>query len=110
MIGPMIGVRFVAVVYKTRTSDYGVHFPDLPGCITAGKTFSEARRMATEVLGFHLAGMLEDHKPIPVPRSLGEIRDDPEGQDATTLMLIEAFAPRRQRRTPADPKSDRGDR
>ena len=87
-----IAMRFVGVVIKAPTSDYGIHFPDLPGCITAGKNMAEARRFASEALGLHLDGMVEDGTTIPVPRSLTDIRDDPECQGATTLILVEAPA------------------
>ena len=85
-------LRFVGVVIKTPRSDYGVHFPDLPGCSTAGKTMADARRSAAEALGFHLDGMREDGHPIPAARSLGAIRDDPACREATTLILVEAPA------------------
>ena len=82
-------LRFVGVVVKAA-SDYGVRFPDLPGCATAGKTMAHARRMAEEVLVLRLDGMVREGTPIPVARRLTEIRDDPECQGATTLILVEA--------------------
>ena len=42
---------YIAYLHKDRNSDYGVSFPDFPGCITAGKTLEEAHRMAAEALG-----------------------------------------------------------
>lgn len=62
-----MGNVYVAVVRKQRGSDYGVEFPDLPGCITAGSTLEEALRMAREALAFHLQGMAEDGEDIPPP-------------------------------------------
>lgn len=87
-----IAMRFVGVVLKAPTSDYGVRFPDLPGCVTTGKNMAEARRFASEALGLHLDAMIENGTTIPVPRSLKDIRDDPECQGATTLILVEAPA------------------
>jgi len=84
-----IGARYVGVVIKSAMSEYGVHFPDLPGCVIAGKTMADARALAAEALGLHLEGMVENHTPIPVARSLGEIRDDPDCRGATTLILVE---------------------
>ena len=37
---------YVALIRKDPASDYGVDFPDFPGCVTAGRTLEEARRMA----------------------------------------------------------------
>ena len=38
--------EYIALIHKEPGSDYGVSFPDFPGCITAGTTVDEARRMA----------------------------------------------------------------
>jgi HicB_like antitoxin of bacterial toxin-antitoxin system len=35
--------NYIAVVHKEPASDYGVSFPDFPGCVTAGKTIDEAK-------------------------------------------------------------------
>lgn len=56
---------FVGVVSKDDTSDFGVHFPDFPGCITADSTLDSARTMAKEALEFHISGLLEDGDEIP---------------------------------------------
>jgi predicted RNase H-like HicB family nuclease len=37
---------YIAYLHKDRDSDFGVSFPDFPGCVTAGKTLDEARRLA----------------------------------------------------------------
>ena len=39
---------YIGLVHKDAGSDYGVSFPDLPGCVTAGATLEEAREMAAE--------------------------------------------------------------
>jgi predicted RNase H-like HicB family nuclease len=43
-------MEYIAYLHKDRGSDYGVSFPDFPGCITAGKTLEEASRLAPEAL------------------------------------------------------------
>jgi predicted RNase H-like HicB family nuclease len=50
---------------KDRKPDFGVSFPDFPGCGTAGKTPGEARNMAVEALSLHLEGTIEDGEAIP---------------------------------------------
>ena len=62
--------RFIALIHKDAGSDFGVSFPDLPGCVTAGATLDEARDMAAEALALHLEGMVEDGDAIPEPSSL----------------------------------------
>ena len=47
---------YIAYLYKERDSDFGVSFPDFPGCVTAGRTLEEGRRMAAEALALHIEG------------------------------------------------------
>ena len=55
----------IAIVHKETESDFGVSFPDFPGCITAGKNIDEAKDMAQEALTLHIQGMLEDGEQLP---------------------------------------------
>ncbi|HXG29419.1 MAG TPA: type II toxin-antitoxin system HicB family antitoxin [Nevskiales bacterium] len=64
---------YIALLRKDRNSDYGVEFPDFPGCVTAGATLDEARKQAQEALAFHVEGMLEDGDPIPEPSTLDQL-------------------------------------
>jgi predicted RNase H-like HicB family nuclease len=73
---------YIALLRKDRDSDFGVDFPDFPGCITAGSTLEETREMAAEALEFHIEGMLEEHLPIPGPSSLEAVMADPENAEA----------------------------
>jgi predicted RNase H-like HicB family nuclease len=73
---------YIALLRKDPDSDFGVDFPDFPGCITAGSTLEETREMAHEALEFHIEGMLEEHLPIPGPSSLGTVMADPENAEA----------------------------
>lgn len=50
---------YIGIVHKDAGSDYGVSFPDFPGCVTAGTTPDEAGRMAQEALAGHIAVMVE---------------------------------------------------
>jgi predicted RNase H-like HicB family nuclease len=62
--------QYIALIHKDSGSDYGVSFPDLPGCVTAGKDLDDARVMAQEALALHLEGLAEDGDPAPEPSSL----------------------------------------
>ena len=59
--------NYIAFVHKDTKSDFGVSFPDFPGCITAGKNIDEAKDIAQEALTFHIQGMLEDGELLPSP-------------------------------------------
>ena len=79
--------QYVALLRKDPDSDYGVDFPDFPGCVTAGSSLDETRRLAEEALGFHVEGMLEDGEPLPEPRSLDAVMADPANRDAVAFLV-----------------------
>jgi predicted RNase H-like HicB family nuclease len=78
---------YIAYLHKDRTSDFGVSFPDFPGCVTAGRTLEEARRMAAEALSLHVAGMIEDGEAIPEPSGLDDLKDDPAMAGAVAVLI-----------------------
>lgn len=80
---------YIALIHKEPDSDYGVSFPDLPGCISAGSTLDEARDMAVEALALHLDGLIADGEPIPEPSSLDDVMADAENRDGVAI-LVEA--------------------
>ena len=80
-------MEYIAYLHKERDSDFGVSFPDFPGCITAGRTLEEARQMAVEALAFHIAGMVEDEEAIPQPSTLDALADDPAMKDAVAFLV-----------------------
>jgi predicted RNase H-like HicB family nuclease len=80
-------MEYIAYLHKDRKSDFGVSFPDFPGCVTAGKTLEEARRMAAEALVFHISGMAEDGEAIPEPSTIDDVADDPAMKGAVAFLV-----------------------
>ena len=80
--------NYIAIVHKEAKSDFGVSFPDFPGCITAGKNIDEAKDMAQEALSLHIQGMLEDGDQLPVPSRLEEIMSDPDYARAIAYLVV----------------------
>jgi predicted RNase H-like HicB family nuclease len=80
-------MEYIAYLHKDRKSDFGVSFPDFPGCVTAGKTLEEARRMAAEALALHIQGMAEDDETIPEPSTLDDVADDPAIKGAVAFLV-----------------------
>lgn len=78
---------YVALLRKQSDSDFGVDFPDFPGCVTAGQTLEDARRMAAEALQFHIEGMIEDSDAIPAPSKLDTIMADPDHRDGIAVLI-----------------------
>jgi predicted RNase H-like HicB family nuclease len=79
--------NFTAIIHKDADSDYGVSFPDLPGCVSAGVDLDDARDMAAEALAFHLEGLAADGEPIPPPSSLETIMADPDNRDGVAILV-----------------------
>ena len=79
--------NYIALIYKDPGSDYGVSFPDLPGCVTAGKDLDEARAFAEEVLALHLAGLAEDGEAAPEPSSLEAVMADAHNRDGVAILV-----------------------
>jgi predicted RNase H-like HicB family nuclease len=79
-------MEYIAYLHKDKHSDYGVSFPDFPGCITAGSSLEEARSRASDALAFHVAGMREDGMEIPKPSTLDELRGDPAMKGAVAFL------------------------
>jgi predicted RNase H-like HicB family nuclease len=69
---------YIALVHKDKDTSYGVSFPDVPGCISAGDTFEEAIDNASQALAGHLAIMEADGELIPKARSLEALKRDAE--------------------------------
>ena len=81
--------NYIAILHKDKKSDFGVSFPDFPGCITAGSTLEEAKEMAREVLPFHIEGMQEDGESIPEPMTLDDAMRHEFAEGAQAFFLIE---------------------
>ena len=78
---------YLALLRKEDGSDYGVDFPDFPGCVTAGRSLDEARLMAAEALELHIEGMREDRMAIPPPSSIDSIMGAPENRGAVAVLI-----------------------
>jgi len=60
-------VKRYAVVIESGPNNLSAYVPDLPGCITTGKTVEEIEQNIREAIELHLEGMKEDGEPIPEP-------------------------------------------
>ena len=57
-----------AVVFEQTPNNYCAYIPDLPGCVSTGRTWEEMQWMIKEAIEFHIEGMQLDGDPIPPPR------------------------------------------
>ncbi|WP_040619592.1 type II toxin-antitoxin system HicB family antitoxin [Rhodovulum sp. PH10] len=79
---------YLALVHKDEGTSYGVSFPDVPGCISAGDTLEEALDNAAEALAGHLSLLASDGEAPPHPRSFEAIRRDPELADDLSDAIV----------------------
>jgi predicted RNase H-like HicB family nuclease len=89
---------YFAVMHKNSKCKYGVSFPDLPGCVTAGSSIDEAFEKASATLADHLSALCSDNRAIPEPSSVATILEDPEARRGFIILV----------RGP-DPSEDGGD-
>jgi predicted RNase H-like HicB family nuclease len=83
--------HYIALVHKDADSCYGVSFPDVPGVFTAGDTIDEALRSAAEVLAFAAEDWSDlSGESFPTPRTIDELRLDPEFKERATDAIIAA--------------------
>lgn len=68
----------IAIEPGDETHAFGVVFPDLPGCFSAGDTLEEAMANAKEAASLWLETVLDAGKSIPNASSLEKVIADPE--------------------------------
>lgn len=87
--------RYIALLDRNAFGDYGVAFPDFPGCTSAGKDLAEAADQAALALRLHVEGMMEDGEAIPEPRSAEELRKlMPDWFEDAAIALVPLLPPR----------------
>ena len=80
-------MKYPIVIHKDPDSDYGVTFPDLVGCFSAGSSIEEAINMAQEAAECHIEGMLIDAEPVPTPSNIEVYQKDPDYRDGIWALI-----------------------
>lgn len=73
---------YIGIFEKEPGTLWGVWFPDLPGCIAAAETSDETVAQAGEALAQWVTIAQEDGAAIPTPRTIEELRSDPDFSEA----------------------------
>jgi predicted RNase H-like HicB family nuclease len=60
--------KYLIVIEQTGTG-YSSYSPDLPGCISTGRTRDEVERNMREAVEFHLEGMRLEGLEVPAPHT-----------------------------------------
>ncbi|MGB9455909.1 MAG: type II toxin-antitoxin system HicB family antitoxin [Bryobacteraceae bacterium] len=66
------------VIYEKGPTSWGAYVPDLPGVISVGESRAEVEGLIQEAIEFHLEGLREEGRAIPLPSSFaGVVEIDP---------------------------------
>ena len=60
--------RFLIVIEQTD-SGFSTYSPELPGCVSTGKTREEAEQNMREAIEFHIEGLRNEGYPVPEPQA-----------------------------------------
>jgi predicted RNase H-like HicB family nuclease len=66
-----MSIRY-AVLFEQAESNWAAYVPDLPGCMTTGKTFEETETNIREAIEGHLKTLRDFGDPVPQPTSLAK--------------------------------------
>lgn len=86
--------RYYPAIVERAADGFGVFFPDLPGCTSAGASVQEAVRNAEEALQAHIDLTAEHGEAIPEPSPLDAVAHDPAVPEAARV-LVRADVPGR---------------
>ena len=78
---------FYAAVLERAGAGFSVFFPDLPGCVSAGREESEAYLNAEEALAAHIELTMRHGETLPPPSPLSRIKTDPEIDEAGRFLV-----------------------
>ncbi len=80
-------VRYYPAIVEQSTDGFGVFFPDLPGCTSAGRSLQEAARNAEQALQAHIDLAAEHGEAIPDPSELDCIVTEPDVVEAARILV-----------------------
>lgn len=82
-----MAVAYYPAIIERGKSSFGVFFPDLPGCVSTGRTLQEAARNAEEALSGHLLVSTEHGDAIAKPSDLDMVERDPDVDEAARILV-----------------------
>ena len=61
-----------AVIFERANTNWAACVPDLPGCVSTGRTLEETELNVREAISGHLRTLREFGEPIPEPTSVAK--------------------------------------
>ena len=80
----------IAIVHE-EAGVYGASFPDLPGCIAAGDSLDEVMQRGAAAAAAYVDSLIDDGEPIPMLRTLDQLKPDPLFRDDAEDGMIVAL-------------------
>lgn len=80
-------VYYVGIIHRDVGTEYGISFPDFPGCVSAGETVEELKTNAEEALAGHMQILAEEGAVIPSPSSIEAVMADPDFSDGMPVLV-----------------------
>ncbi|MBI1756528.1 MAG: type II toxin-antitoxin system HicB family antitoxin [Fimbriimonas ginsengisoli] len=62
-------MKAYAVVYEWAGNNYSAYVPDLPGCVSTGKSLKGVERNIREAIEGHVKALRDFGEPIPEPKT-----------------------------------------
>jgi predicted RNase H-like HicB family nuclease len=79
--------RYYPAIIERAADGFGVFFPDLPGCTSAGATLQEAVRNAEAAVQAHIDLAAEHGEAVPEPSELDAIAPEPDVVEAARVLV-----------------------
>lgn len=85
--------HYIGILEKEPTSLWGMWFPDLPGCVTAAENVQACIAQAAEAVDVWVEDATSDGEDLPNPRTLEELREDPDVVEALAKGDVAVLVP-----------------
>jgi predicted RNase H-like HicB family nuclease len=69
----IVSVQYTVIIEPADDGTFSVYVPDLPGCISTGRTREEAVESIREAIQGHVQILRELGETVPQPRSQSEV-------------------------------------
>ena len=69
----MTRVQYTVIIEPADDGTFSVYVPDLPGCISTGRTREEAIESIREAIVGHIQTLRDLGEPVPPPRSQSQV-------------------------------------
>jgi predicted RNase H-like HicB family nuclease len=68
-----IPVQYTVIIEPADDGTFSVYVPDLPGCVSTGRSREEAIESIREAIAGHVQTLRELGEPVPPPRSQSQV-------------------------------------